>query len=91
MSISQIISYTAEELRAMVVPLDRKAGEKSRPVIFFDGKPVHEITDSGCLPGEVFRAGKHRAGIECEASNLGRIRYKGNVLFQHEKDETTNG
>jgi len=88
----QTLNYTAEELRSMI-SVDKKKGEKSAPVIIFDGKPVHEILDAGLLTGEVFRSVKWRydSKISFDVSNLGRVKYNGKILPQREESANSNG
>jgi hypothetical protein len=51
-----------------------------------DGVPIFINTDAKLLPDEVFK--KHPQ-LPVEASNLGRIRYNGNILLQMpDKDQT---
>ena len=87
--ITKKITYSFEELRAMVVKIDRKNGERSKPILIFDGKPVHEIIDPQALPGEVFRDGKIYHGeysFGVKASNLGRIMHQGEIISQREQE-----
>ena len=88
----QIIDYTIEELKEMIT-VNRNKGEKSSPLLFFDGKAVHEILTPKALCGEVFRKVKYRydSKIILEASNFGRIKKDGLILPQHEESKTSNG
>lgn len=92
--LTQSITYTIEELRAMVIRVNRSSGEKSKPITFFNEKPVHEITDLNILPGEVFREGTtnhNNYSFEVKVSNFGRVIYKGEVITQREKDDESDG
>jgi hypothetical protein len=67
-----LTNLTVEELKAKILPLPHRPFE-------IDGIPVFMNFDGTLLPDEVFK--KHPQ-LPVEASNLGRIRYNGNILLQ---------
>ena len=74
------INYTLEELQKMVLQPREHAYDEN--VHTFRGVPVYKITDIELLPGEFFR--KYPDNNKIEVSNLGRIKYNGNILLQSE-------
>ena len=80
----QIINYTTDELKKMIACEFKNGVANSKPIVI-DGIALHENTQSDVLPGEVFRKGKHRSGIEFEASNFGRVKYNGMLVPQYEE------
>ena len=73
------VRYSIEELQKMILgPVYYK------PVIEFDGKPVHEILSSDLLPGECFRP---LEDYKVECSNYGRVKFNSEILKQYVSKE----